>query len=218
MSLSEGSPATGPKLIALARAAVGAVESVLQDAIAAVRARLRLDQRAATRPVDRAQRATHGLAWLAAYVEAVRQLHAYAERMHAAGVFGDIEQLLVRLGLGEYLAQVAGGIPMSQCEILRPADLGLSPHAVAQCLAGALEELLPGNDERRAELVALMCRQTHLTVGDSGLDGPFDSIREEMRKFTNREIVPQAQAWHLSNSLIPLDVVTQMSALGVFGL
>ena len=69
---------------------------------------------------------THGLAWLATYVEAVRQLAAYAERMQAAGRLGEIEELLVRIGLGEYLAQILGGIPMSQGEIVRPADLGLS--------------------------------------------------------------------------------------------
>ena len=34
---------------------------------------------------DREQRAAHGLAWLATYVEAVRQLTAYAERMTAQG-------------------------------------------------------------------------------------------------------------------------------------
>ena len=59
------------------------------------------------RSVDREQRATHGLAWLATYVEAIRQLAAYAERMHGGGRFGEIEELIVRIGLGEYLAQIA---------------------------------------------------------------------------------------------------------------
>ena len=55
------------------------------------------------------------------------QLAAYA-RAHAArrGRLGETEELLVRIGLGEYLAQMLGGIPMSQGEIVRPADLGLS--------------------------------------------------------------------------------------------
>ena len=51
--------------------------------------------------LDREQRATHGLAWLATYVEAVRQLAAYAERMQRAGVRRD-RGALVRIGLGEY--------------------------------------------------------------------------------------------------------------------
>src|SRR5438046_2188549 len=71
----------GPKLIALARDAVNAVESVLHDAIAAVRGRIRIEERVAERSIDRWQRATHGLAWLAVYVEAIRQLCAFAERL-----------------------------------------------------------------------------------------------------------------------------------------
>ena len=73
---------------------------------------------------DREQRATHGLAWLATYVEALCQLASYAERMQAAGRLGEPEDLLVRIGLGEYLAQIIGGIPMSQGEIVRPRALG----------------------------------------------------------------------------------------------
>jgi len=218
MSSLDDRRVAGPELVAWARAAVVAVESVLQDAIAAVSTRLRSEERVAGQPMDRAQRATHGLAWLAAYVEAVRQLCAYAERLHAVGALGETEGLLIRLGLAEYLSQVAGGIPMSQCEIVRPADLGLSAQAVAQCIAGPLEALSSHNDEGRAELVARLCRQVPLTVGDCALNETLVSIRQEIAKFTDREIVPQAQAWHLSNNLIPLDVVAQMSALGVFGL
>ena len=43
------------------------------------------------------------------------------------GRFGETEGLLTRIGLGEYLAQVFGGIPMSQGEIVRLADFGLAP-------------------------------------------------------------------------------------------
>src|SRR5438034_11590573 len=39
-----------------------------------------------------------------------------------------------------------------------------------------------------------------------------------MRKFADSEVIPKAQAWHRTNSYIPLDVIAQMSELGVFGL
>ncbi len=39
-----------------------------------------------------------------------------------------------------------------------------------------------------------------------------------MRKFADTEVIGNAQKWHLTNSYIPLDVIVQMSALGVFGL
>ena len=56
------------------------------------------------------------------------------------------------------------------------------------------------------------------TVGDSGLDETLASIRDEMRKFADSEVAPHAHEWHRANSYIPLDVIAQMSELGVFGL
>jgi (2S)-methylsuccinyl-CoA dehydrogenase len=206
------------KLIALARTASQAVEAVLAEATAAVRQRVMVEDRAVDQLFDREQRATHGLAWLATYVESVRQLAAYAERMHASGGLGEIEQLLVQIGIGEYLAQIQGGIPMSQSEIVRPADIGLAAEAVAGRLAAPLRELASGTVERRARLVELMRAHHDATVGDCGLDETLGTIREEMRKFADSEVAPRAQQWHRTNSYIPLDILAQMSDLGVFGL
>ncbi|NJL08806.1 MAG: acyl-CoA dehydrogenase, partial [Methylacidiphilales bacterium] len=118
-------------IVAAAAAAATAMDQILVDAAGAVRAKVAVDGKLSSAALDREQRATHGLAWLATYVEAVRQLAAYAGRMQAAGRFGETEALLVEIGLGEYLAQVAGGIPMSQGEIVRLADLGLEAHHAA---------------------------------------------------------------------------------------
>ncbi|MFL6822705.1 MAG: acyl-CoA dehydrogenase family protein [Xanthobacteraceae bacterium] len=208
----------GAKLIALARQAREAVEALLADATAAVRGRVTVDHQVLDALLDREQRATHGLAWLATYVESVRQLAAYAERMHAGGTLGEIEELLVRLGIGEYLAQIQGGIPMSQGEMVRPADLGLAAEAVAVRLAGPLHEFAQDHVGHRARLVELMRERREVTVGDCGLDETLTTMREEMRKFADSEIAPQAQQWHRTNSYIPLEVVAQMSELGVFGL
>jgi (2S)-methylsuccinyl-CoA dehydrogenase len=209
----------GVKLVALAREATRVVETLLAEATAAVRQRVTVEGRVVDRMFDREQRATHGLAWLATYVESVRQLAAYAERMHAADNLGELEELLIQIGIGEYLAQIAGGIPMSQGEIVRPADVGLSAEAVAQRMAGPLQGLIAsGNVERRARLVELIRTHHDATIGDCGLDETLATIRDEMRKFADSEVAPQAHAWHRTNSYIPFDVLTQMSELGVFGL
>ncbi len=201
----------------MTRDASRAAEALLAEATAAVRRRVTVENRVIDRSFDREQRAAHGLAWLATYVESLRQLAAYAERMQ--GSLGEIEELLVLIGTGEYLAQIAGGIPMSQGEIVRPSDLGLLPQSVAARMGGALEALATsGNVARRARLVELICAQHDATVGDCGLDDTLTAIREEMRKFADSEVMPQAQAWHRSNSYIPLDILAQMSELGVFGL
>jgi len=209
----------GVKLVALARQAAQAAEALLGDATAAVRERVTVDHQVVDRMLDREQRATHGLAWLATYVESVRQLAAYAERMHASGTLGEVEELLVHIGIGEYLAQIQGGIPMSQGEIVRPADLGLSAEAVAERMASPVQTFAAsGNVECRARLVELMQAHHDATVGDCGLDETLATIRDEMRKFADSEVAPQAQQWHRTNSYIPLDVLAQMSELGVFGL
>jgi (2S)-methylsuccinyl-CoA dehydrogenase len=43
-------------------------------------------------------------------------------------------------------------------------------------------------------------------------------MREEMRKFAVEKVIPHAHEWHLENQYIPLDVIAEMSAMGVFGL
>src|SRR5262245_61495392 len=171
----------GLRLLGLARQATAAAEAVLRDARAAVGARVQVDGHTVARLFDREQRATHGLAWIATYAEAIRQLGDYAQRAHDAGVLGETEELIVELGLGEYLAQLLGGIPMSQGEVVRPADIGLSVATVAEALAGPLEGLMSGNMERRARLVALMVENTQATVGDCGLDEMLAAARDEMR-------------------------------------
>jgi len=220
MAVAATRPETGSSLIENARAAVGAMDALLADATRAVRTRVAPEGSVLGKLLDREQRAAHGLAWFATYTEALRQLAAYAERMTEARRFGELEELVVRVGLGEYLAQMLGGIPISQGEMVRPGDLGLKLEDVSERITPEVEELIAtgntaGNRER---LVALMREHHGATVGDCGLDETLEAIRDEMRKFAESEVVPRAHEWHLTNSYIPLDVITHMAELGVFGL
>jgi (2S)-methylsuccinyl-CoA dehydrogenase len=219
-SSPSGKSSSESGVIAMLDDAVTAVEALFADARRAVADRVTIEGRAVTRMLDREQRATHGLAWLATYVEAIRQLAAYAQRLADSGSFGETEELLVRIGAGEFLAQIFGGIPMSQGEIVRLSDLGVSPAGAAARLTPAVEHLIAtGNTApRRARLVELIRLHRDATVGACGLDDTLDSIREEMRKFAEDRVVPYAQQWHLKNNYIPLDVIAQMSELGVFSL
>ena len=210
----------GLELITTLKQGVKAAEGLLADARLAVAARVMRDGRPDPRALDQEQRAAHGLAWLATYVEAIRQLAGYAERLMEGGGLGETEQLLIRIGAGEYLAQMFGGIPMSQGEMVRPADLGLTAAATAARMTGAVEALIASGNTaaHRARLAQLMRDNQQATVGACGLDDTLNSIREEMRKFADDKVVPHAQAWHLNNEYIPLDVIAQMAALGVFSL
>ena len=215
-----GATAAAEDLLTLARVATRAVEALLSDATAKVRSTVSRNGRIDASLFDREQRATHGLAWLATYVEAIRQLAAYAERMQAAGTLGETEDLLVRIAVAEYVAQIVGGIPMSQGEFVRPSDLGLSTNAVAARLTPEIEALVSAGNTaaRRARLVELMRAAHEPMFGASGLDDTLESMRAEMRKFAGSEIVPAAHRWHIDNSYIPLAIIEKMAALGVFGL
>ena len=210
----------GRDIVGLVRAASDTVEALLADAAAKVRSRVVVEGRVIDRLCDREQRATHGLAWIATYVEAVRQIRSYAMRMSAAGRLGEIEEQLIRVGLGEYIQQIFGGIPMSQGEIVRLSDLGLSAAEIAQRMTPAVEMFITSGNTatHRSRLVALMRQRREATFGDCGLDETLDSIREEMRKFSDSEVMPHAHGWHLTNSYIPLETIAHMAELGVFSL
>jgi (2S)-methylsuccinyl-CoA dehydrogenase len=197
--------------------ALSAAERVLQLAKVSVSAKS-----AAAGRGDAAQHALHGLAWLATYVEALRQMLGWAKRLDEQGRLGEMERLLVGAAYGESLAQIGGGIPMSQGEIVRPGQLGIPAAEVARFLADpAVAGLVESgfSDDVKARIAALIADQPGATTfGDTGMDETLSAMREEMRKFAVDKVLPDAHAWHLQNNYIPLDVIAEMSAMGVFGL
>jgi (2S)-methylsuccinyl-CoA dehydrogenase len=217
--MSFAAPQTGPatRLLASMETARIAADALLSDAIVSVRKRVSAGGDAGL--VEREQRASHGLAWLATYAQAIRQLARYAARMSRIGRLGETEELLVRIGVGECLDQMAGGIPMSQGELVRPRDLGLTAHAVAARLAPVEDLVATGNTAaNRARLIAAVAEGEGATVGDCGLDDTLESMRQEMRKFADAEVIPHAHGWHRNNSYVPLEVIGKMGELGVFAL
>ncbi|HJZ33330.1 MAG TPA: acyl-CoA dehydrogenase family protein [Hyphomicrobiaceae bacterium] len=191
------------------------------DAVAAADRLLHL-ARASVRAAaggEAAQSAHHGLAWLATYVEALRQMLGWAQRLDAAGRCGEIEDLLLACAFAEYLAQIAGGIPMSQNETVRLAELGVArdqrrrfEDAVAALIEG-------GGAVPKARLAALIAQQPDATTfGDTGLDDTLQAMRTQMRRFAEAEVLPHAHAWHLENAYIPAEILRKLGELGVFAL
>ena len=205
-----------PDLLALTEAALPQVESLLVTSQATVKAKVSEAGRVSAAKLEEHQFAAHALSWLATYVEALRQLRAWAGRLDERGRFGPMEALIVQIGFGEYLAQIAGGIPMSQGEMARLSDLELfwQPQGPAVTL------IAQGNSpSARSELVSLM-RDNHgrATFGVSGLDDELEMIRDQFRRFADDRVVPNAHGWHLKDELIPMEIITELADLGVFGL
>jgi (2S)-methylsuccinyl-CoA dehydrogenase len=169
--------------------------------------------------LDREQRAAHGLAWLATTVEALRQLARWARALEAEKRLGAVERLILEAGFGEYLAQITGGIPMSQHEIARPGDLGLDDDAVSAFRKGAVGELIAlGSRRETREAIAEHLSPGAMFHGDPGLDETMAMVREQFFRFAQARVAPHAHRWHLDDQLIPLEIVDEMGRLGVFGL
>jgi (2S)-methylsuccinyl-CoA dehydrogenase len=208
-------------LTGLTREAVSAAEMLLESAREAVRAQVTEGGRVSGRLIEVHQTAAHGLAWVATYVESLRQMQGWAERLEAEGRFGEIEALLHQIAFGEYLSQLQGGIPMSQGEILRLQEIGLSARDASALLTPAVQALIRGGSSQNARmrLVELMRDNAgRATFGATGLDDELEMIRDQFRRFADEKVAPHCHDWHLKDELIPMEIIEQLAELGVFGL
>ena len=203
-------------LRSLTAAALPEVEHLFTQAREGLRAEVTVGGKLSAQALEERQFQAHALAWLATYLESLRQLDAWAGRLDQAGQFGAMEALILQIGYGEYLAQIAGGIAMSQGEVARLADLGVSwtPGPSAARL------IAQGNaPEARMALVALMRdNQGRATFGATGLDEELEMIRDQFRRYADEKVIPHAHDWHLKDELIPMEVIEELAGMGVFGL
>lgn len=167
-----------------------------------------LARRLETRDIDAEQRAAHGFAWIATAVAALESVDIWAEQSTAP-----IDRIVCELAFAETIAQLVGGLPMGQNEIVRPADLGIG--YAARTLAGSCAALLDiDHAAKRREVVALLVDGQWPS---KTIDPDLDAIRDQYRRFTEAEILPHAHRWHLANALIPDATIAKMADLGTFG-
>ena len=129
-------------LTALTGAAVATVDALYDEARSAVREEVSTGGRLSAALIEREQHMVHGLAWLATYAETLRSLSAYAHRLEATDRLGEMEELLVQIAFGEYLAHIAGGIPMNQQEFARLTDFGIRHQHAARLHEGPTGRLM----------------------------------------------------------------------------
>ncbi len=172
----------------------------------------RLDRAA----LDAEQHAAHGLAWAAAYAETLRQTAAWAASLSAEGRLGEAEALPAQLLAYEYVSQLLGGLPLNQGETFRLRDVGVS----GERLEAVAARLAPGASQVvKSRIVDLLdAARGRPSLEASGLDETLDAIRDQFTAFTAETITPYAHGWHLRDELIPLELLQEMGALGVFGL
>ena len=177
----------------------------------------RLGERPDAEAFDREQHAAHGVAWLATYRETLAALAAHAAKLQERGAFTEVDRLLASVIAGEYLNQVAGGIPFNQQEVIRPHELGLETTGLASLRSLAL--FRSGNAvDTRAALAAALTNSSGMILGTSGLNAELEEMRQSMNRFVADKVAPHAHGWHCKNAYVPLEVIQNLADLGVFAL
>ncbi len=204
-------------LLALTGAALPDAEALFDQARESLRSNVTVGGKVSAAALEHHQFAAHALSWLATYTESLRQMQAWAGRLDAEGRFGEIEALILQICYGEYLAQIRGGIAMSQGEVARLSDIGViaaPPNAAVTAL------MAHGNTSAaRTRLVELMQDNVgHATFGASGLGDELEMIRDQFRRFADEAVIPHAHGWHLRDELIPMEIIDALAEMGVFGL
>ena len=210
-----------PDLLATTQQALESLDALFEAAKGTVKSLVSKDGRVSSGLMEQHQAAAHGLSWLATYQESMRQMQNWATKLSDAGEFGEAEQLLHQIACGEYHAQIVGGIPMSQSEIVRLSDIKIPAAAQQDYQNAAVMNLIAnGNTQAaRTRLVELMQEQAgNVIFGASGLDEELEMIREQFRRFSVEKVEPHAHEWHLNDELIPMEIIEELAELGVFGL
>jgi (2S)-methylsuccinyl-CoA dehydrogenase len=201
--------------------AAAAAQAFVAEAKSAVKGRISAGGRIDRKLADAEQHVVHGYGWYASYAELMTQVAGWARALQADGRLGETESLLAQLLFAEYAAQLSGGVPMNQGEIIRPAELTSDAAVLARLAAPALTRLAAagGGQAVKSRVARLVAdARGKATVENTGLDETFEMIRDQFHAFAEEKVVPFAHQWHLDDQLIPLALVKELGDLGVFGL
>ena len=110
------------------------------------------------------------------------------------------------------------GIMISQSEVIRPSTLGLEDTSFSFCDTPDVKELISYG-------ISGSVKQSMMNSIENGIfpnlglnDDTLDMIQDQFKKFTDEEIIPYANEWHLKDDLIPDQVLSKMADLGVFSI
>jgi len=211
-----------PNLVSVIGDACTAIEAYADAARGKCREALTKDDGRPDRAeLERQQHMAHGLSWVVTYAETLRQTADWAARLEQDSKFGTTEALLTQILFSDYSAQLVGGIPMNQGEVIRPHELGVLTEADTLFAVPAVKKLILDGKTPTVMTAAAECLPDALsrnTVEETGLDETMSMVRDQFSKYAADKIKPYAHEWHLKNEYIPMDVVNEMAELGVFGL
>ena len=164
------------------------------------------------------QSKTHGFAWFDTYRIGLRETLNWFVRLNDDNKSSEIDAAVTLFAFGEYLTQMRHGIMMSQSEIVRPSELHLNDSDFEFMNNDPVKDVIDIglSDKIKTVIVDSLDKDIHPSLGLN--DETLDMIQDQFKKFTEEEILPHANEWHLKDALIPDDVLKKMAELGVFSI
>ena len=161
---------------------------------------------------------THGFAWFETYRIGLRETLNWFLNLSESGQASEIDASITIFAFSEYLLQMKNGIMMSQSEIIRPNDLGINDEDFKFIEEPSIAELLETGLSVKIKnvIVDSLDKGIHASLGLN--DETLDMIQDQFKKFTEEEILPHANEWHLKDDLIPDETLQKMAELGVFSI
>ena len=166
---------------------------------------------------EKNQHLVHGFAWIATYIEALRQINNWGIELANKNKLNEFEQLILDISFIEYIRQILNGIPMSQTEFIKITDFeSINKNDELK----VSENFNFSNiNELKERLVKIAINKDNIiTLENTGLDTEYEQIREQFQKFNSLNVYNNANKWHLEDKLIPQKIIDDLATLGVFGL
>ena len=164
------------------------------------------------------QHEAHGFAWFETYRFSLRETLSWFNKLKEQNKNSELESSILVYAFSEYLNQMRHGIMISQSEVIRPSTLGLEDSIFSFCDAPDVKELISYG-------ISDSVKQTMINSIENGIfpnlglnDDTLDMIQDQFKKFTDEEIIPHANEWHLKDDLIPDQILSKMAELGVFSI
>ena len=166
---------------------------------------------------EKNQHLVHGFAWIATYIEALRQINKWGIELTNKNKLNEFEQLILDISFIEYIRQILNGIPMSQTEFIKITDF----ESINKNDELKISENFNFSNinELKERLVKIAINKDNIiALENTGLDTEYEQIREQFQKFNSLNVCNNSNKWHLEDKLIPQKIIDDLASLGVFGL
>ena len=168
--------------------------------------------------LEKFQHEAHGFAWFETYRFSLRETLSWYNKLKEQNKNSELESSILVYAFSEYLNQMRHGIMISQSEVIRPSTLGLEDSIFSFCDAPDVKELISYGISDSVKQIMINSIENGIFPNLGLNDDTLDMIQDQFKKFTDEEIIPHANEWHLKDDLIPDQILSKMAELGVFSI